>query len=101
MDCEFTIAATHASLSGHFPGNPVVPGTVILDEVIRCMKQSQPDTVVEGFPSVKFVSTLKPDELVLLSIKKKNESTYSFTCKHQDQLLVNGQLRVKSVNKIG
>ena len=34
---RFTIAADHPSLPGHFPGRPVVPGVVLLAEVLACL----------------------------------------------------------------
>ena len=33
LEFRLLIAADHPSLPGHFPGQPVVPGVVILDEV--------------------------------------------------------------------
>ena len=34
LDFEVRVAADHPSLQGHFPGNPIVPGVVLLDTVI-------------------------------------------------------------------
>jgi len=37
-----TIRRDHPSLPGHFPGNPVVPGVVILEEVLEAIRQTEP-----------------------------------------------------------
>ena len=36
------IHADHPSLPGHFPGAPLVPGVVILDEVIAALENDAP-----------------------------------------------------------
>ena len=33
-----TISANHPSLPGHFPGAPLVPGVLILDEVLAALR---------------------------------------------------------------
>lgn len=32
---SFTIGAEHPALPGHFPGMPIVPGVLLLDELLR------------------------------------------------------------------
>ncbi len=34
---RFTVPADHPSLPGHFPGRPIVPGVVLLDEALACL----------------------------------------------------------------
>lgn len=34
---RFVIGPDHPSLPGHFPGRPVVPGVVLLSEVLACL----------------------------------------------------------------
>jgi 3-hydroxyacyl-[acyl-carrier-protein] dehydratase len=36
------IAADHPALAGHFPGSPIVPGVVLLDETLHAIEQAQP-----------------------------------------------------------
>ena len=58
MDYTFTIPASHPSLEGHFPNNPIVPGVVILDEVINIVKKIKSEFTVTAIPMVKFTQPL-------------------------------------------
>jgi 3-hydroxymyristoyl/3-hydroxydecanoyl-(acyl carrier protein) dehydratase len=54
------IAADHPSLPGHFPGNPLVPGVVVLERVAAAWKAWRGQTV--GKFDAKFVQPLRPGE---------------------------------------
>jgi 3-hydroxyacyl-[acyl-carrier-protein] dehydratase len=55
------IAATHPALPGHFPGNPIVPGVVLLDRVAAAIERARGARIAR-IASVKFLAPLKPDE---------------------------------------
>ena len=56
-----TIAADHPALAGHFPGNPVVPGVVLLDEAIASIERARGRTFGSyRLASVKFLRPVKP-----------------------------------------
>ena len=57
----FRIAANHPALAGHFPGNPVVPGVVLLDRVAAALEAWRGQRVAQ-FPQVKFLLPLLPDQ---------------------------------------
>ena len=96
MNYSFTIQATHPSLKGHFPGNPVVPGVVILDEVINIIKTLKPDLTVDTIPMVKFTHPLLAEQEVSVEIKEKSEMAISFMCSYNETKLVTGQITLKS-----
>ena len=54
------IDATHPSLPGHFPGDPIVPGVVLLDRVAACLEQA--GYGVAKLSTVKFLAPLRPGE---------------------------------------
>lgn len=57
------IAASHPALPGHFPGHPVVPGVVLMDAVVAELARHLGRTVrVTGFPAVKFLAPLSPEQ---------------------------------------
>lgn len=61
IDFEFAVPAGHPSLTGHFPGNPVVPGVLVLDCVMDALHRAGGMQVVH-LQRVKFVSALRPGE---------------------------------------
>ena len=64
FDFEFCVAASHPSIEGHFPGNPVVPGVLLLDHVMANFAALSGRGWVR-IERVKFTSALKPGESAL------------------------------------
>jgi 3-hydroxyacyl-[acyl-carrier-protein] dehydratase len=63
----FRIPATHPAFPGHFPGQPVVPGVVLLDRVAAALERWRGERI-GAMAQVKFLRPLLPDqdaELVL------------------------------------
>jgi 3-hydroxyacyl-[acyl-carrier-protein] dehydratase len=58
----FAIDSDHPSLPGHFPGHPVVPGVVVLEQVLAEIERAHGALGTLRLPQVKFVQPLLPDE---------------------------------------
>ena len=58
---EFVVPATHAALPGHFPGRPIVPGVVLLDEVLQAIERTL-QRPAATLLQVKLLAALLPDE---------------------------------------
>lgn len=92
IEKTFTIDSRHPSLPGHFPGNHIVPGVVILEGVLAQIGQSLDEPLVlSHVPSVKFHSPLRPDELLRLTIDILPGHSVSFSCQVDSRLIVSGQ----------
>jgi 3-hydroxyacyl-[acyl-carrier-protein] dehydratase len=67
MHNALCIAADHPSFAGHFPGFPVLPGAVLLDEMLRAIESARGiDLTGWRISSAKFLDVVRPgDELVL------------------------------------
>src|SRR3977135_2550583 len=62
-----TVPAEHPALAGHFPGAPILPGVLLLDEMVRAVEQdrSQPGTRWR-IGAAKFVKPVRPGETLTL-----------------------------------
>jgi len=99
MKCEqvTTIRPDHPSLAGHFPGRPVVPGVVLLQEVLEAVRRSWPEElVVTGLPNVKFSAPLKPDELVTIEVEGETTGPALFSCRVDRRLIASGVIEFAS-----
>jgi 3-hydroxymyristoyl/3-hydroxydecanoyl-(acyl carrier protein) dehydratase len=92
----FTVPADHPAIPGHFPGDPLVPGVVILERVIDAAESwlGRP-LQVAGVPQAKFVAPLRPGERADLSIALDGQAL-SFTLRREGVLLGRGALRLQS-----
>ena len=77
---KFHIGADHPALPGHFPGNPVVPGVVLLDRVAAAVERIWGQRL-GGLPRVKFLRPLRPDQVAELFVDRDgNGARFRFVC---------------------
>ena len=77
----------HPSLSGHFPNNPIVPGVVILDQVMRLWQQKT-NKHIQQINNTKFVSLLRADINYIIHYKEKNEKKIDFLIMDDNQTII-------------
>lgn len=67
LQTELRIPADHPSLPGHFPGNPVVPGVVLLDRVAAAI-EAHWGRQIGVLAQAKFLAPLLPQQAVQLEV---------------------------------
>ncbi|MGQ0667646.1 MAG: hypothetical protein ACT4O4_11500 [Nitrospiraceae bacterium] len=86
-----SIGPEHPSLAGHFPGYPVVPGVVLLNEVLDTLRRgSSARLSVTGLPVVKFSSPLRPGEIVTIRVEEDATALATFSCLVDARLIASG-----------
>jgi 3-hydroxyacyl-[acyl-carrier-protein] dehydratase len=67
MHSPLEISADHPSFAGHFPQFPVLPGAVLLDEVLQVIqRQRNVDLTLWQIASAKFLDAVRPGDALRL-----------------------------------
>jgi 3-hydroxyacyl-[acyl-carrier-protein] dehydratase len=94
-----TLEADHPSLAGHFPGNPIVPGVVLLDAALYALEQQplhgQPRRSWQ-IPAVKFHHVVRPGEPVQLSFQSQPGGSIAFELRTAGTLVASGHIGADS-----
>jgi 3-hydroxyacyl-[acyl-carrier-protein] dehydratase len=92
-------ASNHPTAAGHFPSNPIIPGAVLLDEVLRAVTGSASDTGDVTIRAVKFFRAIRPGEAVHVRWQSQADGGIRFECRlvEGDDLAAAGTLAIKPV----
>ena len=77
---EIHFAGDHATAAGHFPGNPIIPGALLLDEVVRVVIAHADGSDAIGIRSAKFFRPVCPGDRVRLEWKVLANGATTFEC---------------------
>ncbi|HEX5306798.1 MAG TPA: hydroxymyristoyl-ACP dehydratase [Dyella sp.] len=84
----FVVPPTHPALPGHFPGHPLVPGVVVLEQVARALRAWR-DQRLARVAEAKFVAPLLPGEQAELVLSEAGDRV-RFEIRRNSQLLARG-----------
>ena len=89
---KFRIAADHPALPGHFPGRPVVPGVVILDQVQEAIEREHGALAAPiKLAQVKFVQPLLPEQDAEITLDTAARG-WKFRVQRGDALIASGDI---------
>ena len=74
-------AANHPTAAGHFPGNPIIPGALLLAEVLRRIKQTEGTRFAScNIRAAKFLHPVRPGDTVEIAYAVSASGTIEFRC---------------------
>jgi 3-hydroxymyristoyl/3-hydroxydecanoyl-(acyl carrier protein) dehydratase len=93
MRSALHIAADHASFAGHFPGFPVLPGAILLDETLRTIASArQIDLTKWRISSAKFLDVVRPRDDLMLEHEARGVGLIRFTVHAGNRQVASGTL---------
>ncbi len=90
-----SIAADHPAFDGHFPGQPILPGVVILGEVLRVIEEDGAAIDRCSFRLAKFLSPVRPGERLEIALTRR-EGLVDFVVSVEDRRVCSGTVAVES-----
>jgi 3-hydroxyacyl-[acyl-carrier-protein] dehydratase len=90
------IAADHPALAGHFPGFPIVPGVVLLDEALHAIEiacASGVDALPWHIGTVKFHHIVRPGDDLQLDFELQTDGVVQFALYTNAALVASGTVK--------
>ncbi|WP_235971817.1 3-hydroxyacyl-ACP dehydratase FabZ family protein [Azohydromonas caseinilytica] len=88
------IAVDHPSFAGHFPGQPLLPGVLLLAEVMEALHGADlpaPPGQAYEMRNVKFLCPVRPGDEIRIELQCETERA-RFTVQCRDQVAASGQI---------
>jgi 3-hydroxymyristoyl/3-hydroxydecanoyl-(acyl carrier protein) dehydratase len=89
-----TVPAEHPALAGHFPGAPILPGVLLLDEIV-CALEADKGTSARGhwrISTAKFVRPVRPGETLSFGHERLPNGSIRFSVSRGGQPVAHGVL---------
>ena len=85
--------ADHPAFAGHFPGNPIVPGVVLLDQAVLFAEKLLGKSGLNWqVGNAKFFSPVGPGEMLVFALQTKASGAIAFTVKTAERDIASGSL---------
>jgi len=94
VSSKWSLPADHPCLPGHFPGQPIVPGVVLLSEVARLARQAFAlgDKAL-SWQRIKFLAPVEPNQVVTVGLDGDAERFAFHITDAQGSTIARGQAR--------
>lgn len=98
---ETLFAVDHPTAAGHFPGNPIIPGALLLDAVLLALGGDARDAIggVE-IRSVKFLRPVRPGDRLLIRWERRpnGETRFEGLLRDPERVALTGVVRLGAVS---
>jgi 3-hydroxymyristoyl/3-hydroxydecanoyl-(acyl carrier protein) dehydratase len=90
---ERVLQADHPASRGHFPGNPIIPGAVLLSETLAAIEAGLGARLMPfQITSAKFLRPTRPGDRVQIEFSRAAGGEIRFTCAVEGRRVLTGQM---------
>jgi 3-hydroxymyristoyl/3-hydroxydecanoyl-(acyl carrier protein) dehydratase len=95
---EVRFRADHPTAAGHFPGNPIIPGAVLLDEVLQAIAGESGGVAQSIVRSAKFLEPVRPGTAIVIRWETDSNGQTKFECQSlaSERLVAVGTVQLKA-----
>jgi 3-hydroxymyristoyl/3-hydroxydecanoyl-(acyl carrier protein) dehydratase len=94
------VARGHPALEGHFPGNPIVPGVLLLSRVLHAA-EGVFKAKIGAVTSARFQVPLKPEQHFEIVFSEPAEKRVRFRVLRGEIQIANGVLELAAPPRVG
>lgn len=88
-----TIAVDHPAFAGHFPGRPIVPGVLLLAEVVEVLREAGQSGGAMTISAAKFLAPVGPGAVLTIHMQEGGASR-RFEVWQGERLVASGALGI-------
>jgi len=93
MQSTLSIGADHPSFAGHFPAFPVLPGAILLDEMLEVIERARGiDLTSWRISAAKFLDAVRPRDTLVLEHELSAPGLIHFTIRVDERKVASGTL---------
>lgn len=97
VECFFPL--DHPAAQGHFPGNPIIPGAVLLSETLRAIEASLAMSLSPGqIRSAKFFYPARPGHRVTIEFSEFAQGEIKFACAVEGKTVLTGVVKCGAIS---
>ncbi|HUN49206.1 MAG TPA: hypothetical protein VMU85_21915 [Stellaceae bacterium] len=95
---EVRFAVDHPTAAGHFPGNPIIPGAVLLDETLQAIVGPGGAAPSLAIRSAKFLRPVRPGDTVVIGWEPAAGGQIKFECRlrEAEELVLVGSAQLEA-----
>jgi 3-hydroxymyristoyl/3-hydroxydecanoyl-(acyl carrier protein) dehydratase len=99
---ERVLRADHPAAQGHFPGDPIIPGAVLLNETLQAIEAGLGAPLAPfRIMSAKFLHPARPGDRLIIEFSRAAQGEIRFTSRVDEKTVLSGRIQCHAASTAG